>query len=272
MNTPIRHALLAILVAACPAYAQPADLDVDETQSSIFLEITLDTPLGAQTDDDSAAIDGTITLELDDYDNPTIITLIDYNFTSGSLGFVFDYSFLGTVTANATGLSLGLPVDAQPASGPVDAQGMFTVDNVPNEVTGIVSVGGTGTIGALVGSSTVDLSTVAQDPISVSGNINVASDTITLTISVPLEGSDTDPDTGVTVLFSGTTSVVATGPVPADECVADANGDGMLTPADFTAWINAFNNNLPECDQNGDAACTPTDFTAWISNFNAGCD
>ena len=51
----------------------------------------------------------------------------------------------------------------------------------------------------------------------------------------------------------------------------DTNGDDQLTPADFTAWINAFNNNLPECAQNGDEVCTPTDFTAWIANFNAGC-
>jgi len=57
----------------------------------------------------------------------------------------------------------------------------------------------------------------------------------------------------------------------AQACLADVNGDGMVTPTDFTAWINAFNNNLPECDQNGDGACTPTDFTAWIANFNAGC-
>ncbi len=55
------------------------------------------------------------------------------------------------------------------------------------------------------------------------------------------------------------------------DCLADVNGDGAVTPTDFTAWINAFNNNLPECDQNGDNACTPTDFTAWINNFNAGC-
>jgi len=54
-------------------------------------------------------------------------------------------------------------------------------------------------------------------------------------------------------------------------CLPDTNGDGMLTPTDFTAWINAFNNQLPECDQNGDGSCTPTDFTAWIANFNAGC-
>ncbi|GAB5497429.1 MAG: hypothetical protein Phyf2KO_25090 [Phycisphaerales bacterium] len=59
--------------------------------------------------------------------------------------------------------------------------------------------------------------------------------------------------------------------VCSNDCVADVNGDGSLTPTDFTAWINAFNNNQPECDQNGDGSCTPTDFTAWIANFNAGC-
>ncbi|RNC81402.1 MAG: hypothetical protein ED559_06305 [Phycisphaera sp.] len=52
---------------------------------------------------------------------------------------------------------------------------------------------------------------------------------------------------------------------------ADTNGDGQVTPADFTVWINAFNNNLPECDQNGDNVCTPTYFTAWINNYNTGC-
>ncbi|GAB5494923.1 MAG: hypothetical protein Phyf2KO_00030 [Phycisphaerales bacterium] len=55
------------------------------------------------------------------------------------------------------------------------------------------------------------------------------------------------------------------------DCLPDVNNDGMLTPTDFTAWINAFNDNLPECDQNGDNACTPTDFTAWIANYNLGC-
>ncbi len=55
------------------------------------------------------------------------------------------------------------------------------------------------------------------------------------------------------------------------ECLADVNGDGMVTPTDFTAWVGAFNSNAPECDQNGDGMCTPTDFTAWVGNYNAGC-
>ncbi len=58
--------------------------------------------------------------------------------------------------------------------------------------------------------------------------------------------------------------------VPFD-CVADVNGDGMLTPADFTAWIAAYNAQSTGCDQNDDGFCTPADFSAWISNFNAGC-
>ncbi|GAB5496209.1 MAG: hypothetical protein Phyf2KO_12890 [Phycisphaerales bacterium] len=57
-----------------------------------------------------------------------------------------------------------------------------------------------------------------------------------------------------------------------DTCLADVNGDGVVSPTDFTAWIAAFNQMGPECDQNGDGMCTPTDFTAWIANFNAGCD
>ncbi len=56
-----------------------------------------------------------------------------------------------------------------------------------------------------------------------------------------------------------------------EHCLADTNGDGSLDPSDFTAWIDAFNNQLPACDQNADGACTPADFTAWINNYNAGC-
>ncbi|GAB5497529.1 MAG: hypothetical protein Phyf2KO_26090 [Phycisphaerales bacterium] len=71
---------------------------------------------------------------------------------------------------------------------------------------------------------------------------------------------------------NGQDSAVATLTVNTpNDCLADVNGDGAVTPTDFTAWVNAYNNNAPECDQNGDGSCTPTDFTAWVNNFNAGC-
>jgi len=54
-------------------------------------------------------------------------------------------------------------------------------------------------------------------------------------------------------------------------CLADTNHDGAVTPADFSAWVAAFNTQAPECDQNGDGICSPADFSAWVANFNAGC-
>ena len=55
-------------------------------------------------------------------------------------------------------------------------------------------------------------------------------------------------------------------------CPADTNSDGILSPADFTAWVAAFNAQGAGCDQNADGLCTPADFTAWVANFNVGCD
>lgn len=54
-------------------------------------------------------------------------------------------------------------------------------------------------------------------------------------------------------------------------CIADVNGDGIVSPADFSAWVAAFNAQASECDQNGDGSCTPADFSAWVANYNAGC-
>ncbi|MFI4870746.1 MAG: beta-propeller fold lactonase family protein [Phycisphaerales bacterium JB061] len=55
------------------------------------------------------------------------------------------------------------------------------------------------------------------------------------------------------------------------DCLADTNGDGMVSPADFSAWVAQFNSNGPLCDQNNDGMCSPADFSAWVANYNAGC-
>lgn len=54
-------------------------------------------------------------------------------------------------------------------------------------------------------------------------------------------------------------------------CPADVNADGQVSPTDFTAWLDAFNQQSPAADQNGDGQIQPDDFTSWIDNFNAGC-
>lgn len=54
-------------------------------------------------------------------------------------------------------------------------------------------------------------------------------------------------------------------------CLADVNLDGIVSPADFSAWIVAFNTGTIAADQNADGSVSPGDFSAWIQNFNAGC-
>lgn len=54
-------------------------------------------------------------------------------------------------------------------------------------------------------------------------------------------------------------------------CPADINDDELVSPADFSAWIDAFQHGDFAADQNRDRQLTPADFSAWIANFNLGC-
>lgn len=54
-------------------------------------------------------------------------------------------------------------------------------------------------------------------------------------------------------------------------CPADMNDDEILSPADFMAWVDAYNEGDYAADQNRDRQLTPADFTAWIANYNRGC-
>lgn len=51
---------------------------------------------------------------------------------------------------------------------------------------------------------------------------------------------------------------------------ADQNADGLVNPADFSAWIINFNANNPRADVNGDSFVSPADLGAWIAQYNLG--
>ncbi|MCA9273701.1 MAG: hypothetical protein KDA31_11735 [Phycisphaerales bacterium] len=61
-------------------------------------------------------------------------------------------------------------------------------------------------------------------------------------------------------------------------CRADMNADGVVDTIDLHLLIDnfAFTSQASIlkawCDQNGDGLCTPADFSAWVANFNHGCD
>ena len=68
------------------------------------------------------------------------------------------------------------------------------------------------------------------------------------------------------IIFDGANLAIADAGGPC----ADQNGDGMVTPADFTAWIANFNAGSLNADVNRDGNVSPADFTAWIAAYNAG--
>ncbi|MEO0629465.1 MAG: cytochrome c peroxidase [Planctomycetota bacterium] len=78
------------------------------------------------------------------------------------------------------------------------------------------------------------------------------------------------PSTGARSRIAEATVICGTGGC-AESCPADTNGDGAVSPADFNAWVQAFNAQSPACDQNGDGLCNPADFNSWVANYNAGC-
>ncbi len=272
-TTPCRAAAtllgFSVLAIAHGAHAQPIDLTVDPAQSSISITIELDTPVGTRSSNDSSPVEGTAVIELDDTGMPASITLSDYLFTAqNDLNFSYNYGVLGSVTGVGTGLGLRQPSGSPPTSGPVDAGGAFSLVGVPNETLGTVDASGTGVIGATIGTVAIDLSTLGATTVDATGTVGVTGDQVTATVTVPISATN-EVQPGVTATITGSATVVATGTI--DTCVADTNGDGMLSPADFNGWIIAFNAQSPACDQNADGLCTPADFNSWIINFNNGC-
>ncbi len=53
-----------------------------------------------------------------------------------------------------------------------------------------------------------------------------------------------------------------------DRPCGDQNLDGLVTPADYNAWIFNFNTGNPIADVNRDGAITPADYNAWILAYN----
>lgn len=53
--------------------------------------------------------------------------------------------------------------------------------------------------------------------------------------------------------------------------LADMNGDGQKTPADFSQWVSRYQAGDPLADQNLDGEVTPADFSAWVANYNGPC-
>jgi hypothetical protein len=111
------------------------------------------------------------------------------------------------------------------------------------------------------------LSVVAQN-----GTMTLRSGSAVRLISEVIASPMYHPTGGVQDLRNDATIVTDYGILRPTTCLADANQDGSLNPADFDAWLNAYVGNQSIADQNLDQQVTPADFSAWVIRYNRGCD
>ncbi|HED54265.1 MAG TPA: hypothetical protein ENJ00_08705 [Phycisphaerales bacterium] len=196
--------------------------------------------LGADDGDDVITLTGAVLDHtVPSLDAGSVVDSITIDFGTIDLGSAAAPIASSVWNVGIPGIAAGLDVDAVTLSGDASA---FTTDLVP-------------TSGILPGSSmTFDTSPTAS---------SLGTFLATMTIGV----SDEDLP-GAVAVSPLTISLQVTVVAP---CPPDVNHDGMVTSADFSAWLAAFNAGDPECDQNADGSCTAADFTAWVANFNTGC-
>ncbi len=227
--------------------------------------------------------DGPTELRAEDLNNDGFPDIVTINEVSGDISVLVNKAEPTGPGGRGFEASLLLPLRADPgepdplpssvALADLDDDGDLDIAVVSTNASGVRAVRRLDNqfieTGELTFSSVVDL---AEQPLGVpllvreadldGGGIALNDD---LVVYIDPGASPRSPVFGPT---GGHITIRSTNQMP---CLADVNGDGMLTPGDFTAWIAAFNSGSPACDQNSDGLCEPSDFTAWIANYNAGC-
>ncbi len=259
---------------AAGALAQPVmDFTIDPAQSSVDLtiEIVLD-GFGGDTDSSSSSVSGFVDAAADDAESISSLWLHDF-FASMDSDLQYNWSLGFLSTADAT-LVDGTVEYANPGIvlGPeAVVGGVFEFPAVP------VSVGGVMTVNYNIvflgsGSEIIDLSTLAPSDGVFSGSVSTADGVVTMVSSIPIAGSQplvVNASVVGEVIFSGTTTMVATAPVPS--CPADMNGDGTINFVDVSAFVAAFASGDMSADFNGDGTINFVDVSAFVAAFSAGC-
>jgi hypothetical protein len=261
---------LIVLAAAGQAAAQPVSLQVDPARSSVDISITLNTPVGNRTDNDSSPVTGFVYLGADNYASPASLVLYDASFTlSNTLNFNWSFGFAGSADATLTDGGIFAANPGVPA-GPVPVTaGTFTTPEVLLQAAGVAN---TNYDILFVGTDSVivDLGAEGPLPASLGGNISLTEGIIEVTTSSTLTDTFVVIEGLVTADVTTTATIVATAPLPA--CPADVAAPfGSLNFFDVSAFINAFVAQDPSADFRVDGVFNFFDVSEYISAFSAGC-
>ncbi len=296
--------MAVLLAAAASVHAQPVTINVDQTQSSINVGLSIP---GA-SDNDTAPIAGTLDFDLDL--DGGMVTLTDFDLTlTENINLLLE-PFGSSLSVTGTGVSVEYQPGA-PASGPVPlgAGGAFTFMDVPSLPSGNLAYTGSGLICILLIPCSesldleLDIGTNLAD--TVSGTLTVVGDTVTLngsislTLPVPADGSLGTSTINATIVGTGTLPMDVMGacelcvPGQAPDCTIQSEedctnaggtflGDGVVCPTvdacpcnfncddflndqDFFDFVNAFFG--AGADYNDDGFANDQDFFDFVNCF-----
>ncbi|MCB9851994.1 MAG: hypothetical protein H6819_02775 [Phycisphaerales bacterium] len=268
--------ILAMFGVGATAFGDAIDFTVDQAQSNVMVTITLDTPVGADTDSDTSSVTGMITGVVDSptapFGNFQITDMIVSTAESTALSFCFvpigPACLAGVnVTSNVGGMNVVMVTPGLPA--PVVA-GAFTQVGNDLQLLGDINVTATG---LAVGQIPEGPFVIDSDPLQndLPGTLTRIGDTFTLTIDLDATGMIDDPDTGVMIDFTMTGTIVATGQAPVVlpgdlDCsgVVDLDDapllvEALLAPGSFSGC----DINRADVDENG--ATNSLDVAAFVA-------
>jgi len=247
-----------------PAWATPVTLTVDPAQSSVNMQLCM-TIGSTRCDDDTSPVTGTIVAGLNCLTSPTTVTIHDFDLAlTHNLVFSLNWGFptgAFNATASNTALHYSTPGTPQPPA-PLTA-GAFTAPGIPVDATGSLQYATTLLVcAAFTGagqpcSTTIDLSTLVLNPVTLTGTITVTGRTIAMTANVNVTGPiDAANPTLGTVTMTGTLHAAGTVPLPSVSnfigalmgtvtapdliCESDINADGLTNGRDVQAYVKAL--------------------------------
>lgn len=264
----VAAALAALAALAGLSSAEPTTLTLTGS-SFISVNATLDTPVGSDSDSDASPVSGTITVELDNYGNPTGITLHDFDIAVlQNLDLDFSFGFFGSIATDVSGAAATY-ASATP-TGPVTVAGdtTFYFPSVLTNLTGNGTANGNILfVGAI--NETFNLADFSPFDTDFAGSVGVSGDAVTLSGTIDFAGSG-EVYTGITMSISGTLTIDATGTVP-EQCVANFNGDDVVDFFDIQAFLAAFAAHDQSADVVDDDVFDFFDVQAFLGAFSAGC-
>jgi hypothetical protein len=270
-----RTATALLLAVSGTALAQPVVLEIQPAQSSIDVEATLISIVGDRTDTASTSVSGSIEIVLDDYGNPSQISIADFVIVlDNDVTLNFSYGFLGSASATISDAMAmygtpGFPTGPAPVS-----FNAFDFAAVPTVLAGSATADYS-LLG--VGSDTVVIDLADQGLIDapISGSVTTDENFVTLSGAFAIDTTQVAVDGIADIRLVGTATLVAIGDAPQPGGCNPADLEppfGVLDLMDIQTFVDAFVLGLPAAD-----LAPPTgvydlaDLQAFVTAFLAGC-